>query len=138
VTWVIGGRLVCTVVWLGVLGACGERPDAASRATLPFAPVYQGIETRLLDGELVGFIVSMQGARDLRDVEDYARCAAAQYTLIRGYAFARHVRTRVEETSGLWRGDAIYTISPSLPNGVQQVDAEVTVSDCAERGIPTV
>ena len=58
-------------------------------------PVYLGIETILLDGDLVNFRVAMKGARDNADVEAYARCAAAQYALIRGFGFARHVRTHV-------------------------------------------
>lgn len=103
-----------------------------------FAPVYNGIETLLLDGDLVNFRVAMRGARDQEDVADYARCAAAQYALIRGFGFARHVRTNVAETDGNWRGDAVYTISAALPRGVKTIDAEVTVSDCVEQGIPTV
>jgi len=103
-----------------------------------FAPVYQGVETFLLDGDLVNFRVSMQGARGPEDVERYAACAAAQYTLIRGYGFARHVRTLVNETAGNWRADAVYTISPALPPGARTIDAEVTVADCLLSGIPTV
>lgn len=113
-------------------------PEVVSRRAMPFEPAYQGIETRLLDGDLVNFIVEMKGARDEEDVEDYALCAAAQYTLIRGYGFVRHVRTRVAEEAGLWRADAVYTISPALPSGPTNIDAEVTVEDCRARGIPTV
>jgi len=107
---------------------------------VPFAPDYAGIETRLLDGDLVNFLVEMRGARDRADVSRYAECAAAQYTLIRGYGFARHLRTNVTDggESGLWRGDAIYTISPDLPEGLKTLDAEVVAADCAENGIPMV
>lgn len=104
----------------------------------PVDPVYGGVETRLLDGDLVSFRVAMRGARSGRDVEDYAECAAAQYALIRGYGFARHVRTLVEETAGIWEADAVYTISPALPAGARTIDAEVTVANCGLRGIPTV
>lgn len=103
-----------------------------------FIPEYRGVETALLDGDLVQFNVSMTNAQSISDVEDYARCAAAQYTLIRGYGFARHVRTNVAQEGGLWRGDAVYTISPSLPRGIRTIDAEVVAANCAERGIPTV
>jgi len=105
---------------------------------LDFSPDYKGIETQLLDGDLVRFLVGMQGARDQTDVAAYAECAAAQYTLIRGYGFARHVRTNVTQEAGLWLADAVYTISPALPRGSSTIDAEVTVSHCAETGIPTV
>lgn len=105
---------------------------------IPFEPEYRGIETRLLEGDLVNFHVKMTGARDVRDVADYAECAAAQYALIRGYGFARHVRTTSEVEAGLWRGDAVYTISPALPDGLKTIDAEVVVANCRERRIPTV
>ena len=103
-----------------------------------FAPDYQGVETQLLDGDLVNFHVMMSGARDKEDVNRYAACAAAQYTLIRGYGFARHLRMNIVEEGGVWRGDAIYTISPALPRGLKTIDAEVVAADCAENGIPMV
>ncbi len=130
-------RTAGVAMTLAALGGCTPGEQVA-RGDLPFDPVYRGIETRLLDGDLVGFVVEMTGARDGEDVVEYARCAAAQYTLIRGYGFARHVRTRVAQESGVWRADAVYTVSPALPQGLQTIDAEVTVDDCTARGIPTV
>ncbi len=103
-----------------------------------FRPVYGGIGTSLLDGDLVGFKVTMRGARDRADVDAYARCAAAQYALIRGFGFARHVRTNVDRAGGVWHGDAVYTISSALPAGFRTLDAEVVVRDCGAQGIPTV
>jgi hypothetical protein len=120
---------------LALLAGCAPEEPAAQG---DFSPVYQGIETRLLDGDLVSFRVAMQGARDETDVEAYGRCAAAQYALIRGAGFARHVRTNVDKTGGVWRGDAVYTISAALPIGLRTIDAEVTVRDCAALGIPTI
>lgn len=100
---------------------------------------YRGVETRLLEGDLVDFRVALSGAAaDDEAVVAYATCAAAQYALIRGYGFARHVRTNVTEQNGLWRADAVYVISPALPQGLRTIDAEVTVGDCSDRGIPTV
>ena len=117
------------------LGGCQPvEPDTSAR----FEPDYRGIETRLLDGDLVNFHVEMTGAREQGDVGRYAECAAAQYTLIRGYGFARHLRTSVSEQGGVWHGDAIYTISPALPDGLKTIDAEVVAADCAENGIPMV
>ena len=103
-----------------------------------FIPDYKGVETILLDGDLVQFNVSMTKAQTGQDVADYAECAAAQYTLIRGYGFARHVRTNVAQEGGLWSADAVYTISPSLPRGIRTIDAEVVVANCVEKGIPRV
>jgi len=119
------------------LAACAA-PGPGVATDMPFAPDYMGIETRLLQDDLVNFRVTMTGARSTEDVARYAECAAAEYTLIRGYGFARHLRTNVTEEGGLWRGDAIYTISSALPDGIKKIDAEVVAAACAENGIPTV
>jgi hypothetical protein len=124
----------CLAVLLA-LGACTPAPPDEDFA---FGPVYLGIQTFLLDGELVNFRVAMTGARDNEDVAAYARCAAAQYALIRGFGFARQVRTSVAQKGAVWTGDAVYTVSAALPAGFRTIDAEVTVRDCGEQGIPTV
>lgn len=122
------------------LGAGLMGCDMAQQETTQaeFSPVYKGIETHLLDGDLVNFRVAMRGARTNEDVARYGECAAAQYALIRGYGFARHVRTNVAQKGGLWRGDAVYTISSALPRGIRTIDAEVTVQSCVADNIPTV
>ena len=130
-----GWQIALGAFGFGALAAC-EAPEPKTESK--FSPVYKGIETRLLEGDLVSFLVQMQGARENSDVAAYAECAAAQYALIRGYGFARHVRTNVQQEAGLWRADAVYTISPALPRGLSTIDAEVTVANCAETGIPTV
>lgn len=114
---------------------CAEADAAALRER---GPRHDGVETRLLDGDLVNFHVAMSGGAEAEDVIAYAECAAAQYTLIRGYGFARHVRTQLDESAGNWRADAVYTISPALPEGLRTIDAEVTVQNCGLNGIPTV
>ena len=116
------------------LMACEDAVPTAER----LIPEYLGVETRLLDNDLVQFNVAMTNALSPKDVENYAECAAAGYTLIRGWGFARHVRTKFEFQGGTWAGDAVYTISPALPRGLKTIDAEVTVSSCEENGIPTV
>lgn len=129
--WLLGAVL-CTG-----LGACEPDPNRAAQEDY-FQPEYIGIQTQLLDGDLVNFLVEMKGARSPADVADYAKCAAAQYALIRGYGFARHVRTNVTEQGGIWRGDAVYTVSAALPAGALTLDAEVVVENCRDDGIPTV
>lgn len=116
------------------VAACVEPVPTAE----DFIPEYKGVETVLLDGDLVQFNVAMTKALSPDDVADYAECAAARYTLIRGYGFARHVRTNVSQEAGIFRGDAVYTISASLPRGLKTIDAEVVTAQCVERGIPTV
>ena len=119
-----------------VLCGCvaGETPPAQDG----FAPEYLGVETRKLDDELVSFLVRMKGAQSRDDVAEYGKCAAAQYALIRGFGFARHVRTSVQEEAGIWAADAVYTVSAALPEGLQTLDAEVVLADCRENGIPAV
>ncbi|WP_241523910.1 hypothetical protein [Oceaniglobus indicus] len=120
---------------LALVGCQGANPTVDQ---LGLVPEYRSVQTRLLDGDLVNFLVEARGALTTQDVTRYAECAAAQYALIRGYGFARHVRTNVNEEGGVWRGDAVYTISPALPGGLKTIDAEVVVARCRERGIPTV
>ncbi|MFZ1727146.1 MAG: hypothetical protein WBO29_14270 [Albidovulum sp.] len=121
---------------IGLAGCAGARhADPESEG---FAPTYQGGDILRLDDTLVAFNVRMTGARDEKDIAAYARCMAAGYTVENNYGFARHVRTKIDEEGGVWRADAVYTISPALPRGLRTIDAEVTVADCAERGIPTV
>ena len=130
------GLRLALISLAALVAACADSGE--TRDELPFTPEYLGIETRLLDGDLVQFLVEMRGARDAGDLEDYVECAVAQYTLIRGYGFARHLRTNVEEEGGLWRADAVYTISPALPRGLRTIDAEVVAAACRENGIPMV
>ena len=125
---------------IGLIGCVAD--DTVTReelAAMASAPVdFIGVETRLLEGDLVRFLVSVEGGETGLPAMAYAECAAAQYTLIRGYGFTRHVRTNVYEEGGIWQADAVYTVSPALPEGDRTIDAEVTVADCEERGIPTV
>ena len=117
-----------------LLAGCSEPVPTAES----LIPEYRKIQTNLLDDDLVQFEVEMTNALSVADVEDYAQCAAAGYTLIRGWAFARHVRTQVAETENVWQADAVYTISPELPRGLHTLDAEVVAAACKDRGIPTV
>ncbi|MEP3765155.1 MAG: hypothetical protein ABJM44_00105, partial [Marinomonas sp.] len=74
-----------------------------------FIPEYFGIEATVLDSDLVQFNVAMRNAQSEDDVRDYANCAAARYTLDRGYGFARHLRTKFYKEGGVWSADAVYT-----------------------------
>lgn len=114
-----------------------DGPATVDGAVAPPA-AYMGVETRLLDRDLVNIRARMGTGGTEEQVAEYAKCAAAQYALIRGFGFARHVRTNVSEEGGNWLADAVYTISPALPEGVRTIDAEVTVARCSENRIPTV
>ena len=119
-----------------LLAGCQGVPDGDDVSV--FRPSYLGVETRLLEGDLVQFRTAMRGARDNQDVIAYGDCAAAQYALIRGFGFARHVRTTVDRTGGIWRGDGVYTVSQSIPGGLRTIEAELALSECEALGIPAV
>ncbi len=112
------------------LAGCLPAPGASG-------PDHLGVETKLLDDDLVHLVVRLRRGT-AEDVSAYARCAAAQYALIRGFGFARHVRTSLGQEAGVRIADAVYTVSPALPRGERTLDAEVIVADCRARGIPTV
>jgi hypothetical protein len=58
----------------------------------------------------------MRARGSSRDVEAYARCAAAQYALIRGFGFARHVRTTMDAQGwNLARGCGLHHLGRAAP-----------------------
>ena len=116
------------------LAACAPQAPTAE----DFIPEYLGVETTVLDRELVQLNVAMTKAQSDEDVRNYADCAVAHYTLARGYGFARHLRTKINKEGGVWAADAVYTISPTQPDGLANIDAQVTLAACRESGIPTV
>lgn len=120
-------------------------PSLAFAACAPQAPTaedlipeYPGTEAVGLDGDLVQVRVAMTKALSGDDVRNYAECAASQYAVDAGYEFARHLRTNMSKEGGVWAADAVYTMSPTLPDGVAVIDARATASACQRRGIPTV
>lgn len=117
--------------------ACAAPPaENATRAAADGD--HLGIDTRLLDDDLVSFQVRMRGAARVGDLDIYTRCAAAQYALIRGYNFTRHIRTNTRKEGGVWQADAVYTISQEFPPGLRSINAEDMVDACKANGVPTV
>ena len=116
------------------LAACAPAAPVAE----DFIPDYLGAVPIVLADDLVLMQATMTNAQSNENVTDYAECAVAAYALSKGYGFARHLRTKLNEEGGVWSADAVYTISPALPAGVSTIDASVTVEACAEAGIPTV
>ena len=132
-TAALSARVLLTGALAGLAACAGQGKDAAS----PRAPTYLGAEIEPLGDDLVAFRVRLKGPRDRAAVEDYARCTAAGHVQKQGGGFLRHLRTNTDEEGGIWRADAVYSVSSALPKGLQTIDAEVTVDDCALRGIPT-
>lgn len=120
-------------------GACVETGPGRSPVPppLPEGP-WLGVETRLLADDLVGFVVSMAGEPSREALSGYADCAVAQYATIRGFGFARQIRTTYAEEGGIHRADAVYTVSKAFAEGLKTIDAEVKLADCRDRGIPTI
>ena len=117
------------------LGACVPTAEVPQERGMP---AYAGVSVVTLDDGLVSLSVALEGATGAEEVEAYGRCAAAQYALDRGFGFARQVRTIVKREGRMWYGDAVYLLSAALPEGLRTIDAEVTVTECEELGIPTV
>lgn len=121
----------------GLLVACMSAEQEASRGQT-LEPEYVKVDTRLMKPELVNMVVTMRNPRSPDHVMAYVQCAAAQYTLIRGFGFAGRVQANVSEDKGIWSGNAIYTLSNAHPGGRNSIDAEVTVEDCTAHNIPLV
>ena len=116
-----------------VLAGCGQnRPEP------DVAPVFAGAETIRLADDLVNIRADAAGGEGAQTARDYADCLAAGYAVSRGFGFARHVSTTLSEEGGIWRADAVYTLSPAIPEGVRTIDAETKVAACGEAGIPAV
>lgn len=130
---------------LAVLAGCvnetgAAKPAATKGAAAPAKAekvVYGEIETILLDDDLVNFRLAMTGGTQ-QDLEAFARCAVARYAQIRGYGYARHIRTNVVHDSNRWNGDAVFMISAELPRGLKLIKAGETLAECEKQGIPTV
>ncbi|MEH6360972.1 MAG: hypothetical protein V7761_09590 [Amylibacter sp.] len=122
---------------LSLLVACAPQSQEISKAPTGTME-YINVDTRLMKPELVNMVVTMRNPRTPTDVLAYVECAAAQYTLIRGFGFAGRVQVNVSEDKGIWAGNAIYTLSNAHPGGRHTIDAEVTVEDCTAHNIPMV
>lgn len=114
-------------------GAGGSTGDGAKAA----GPVYLGAETHALGPDLVEVKLQLKGVSGADEIDDYAACNAAAYAMKNKAGFVRHVRTLTDKEGGVWRADAVYSVSAALPKGRQTIDAEVTLADCTDRGIPT-
>lgn len=117
------------------LAACVPAPDAEAGDALKAE--YLSSQVVLMGGDLVQAKVAAKGRDAEAAVAEYARCAVAGFALKNNAGFVRNVRTLTGKEGGIWRADAVYSVTSALPVGVQTIDAEVTVADCAERGIPT-
>jgi hypothetical protein len=131
-------RLMLTGSLAGLAACMGQGdPKEPALAPLPAASDYQGAEIEVLGDDLVAVRVALKGRHGETALGDYARCAAAGYAAKTGAGFLRHIRTKTDERGGIWHADAVYSVTSALPKGLVTIDAETTVADCADQGIPT-
>jgi hypothetical protein len=132
--------ITASAVLVGFAGGVAAQTTEATpepEETVPVVKSYDGIQTILLDNDLVSFRLGITGGR-VEDLEAYARCAVAQYAQIRGYGYARHIRTNVVRNMNRWNGDAVFMISADLPRGIKVITAGETLAECRKLEIPTV
>ena len=103
----------------------------------PQTPGFRVADLLRIDDTLINILVETTGPDAQAMAPRYVECVAAQYALDHGYGFARHIRTNRSKTGGAWQADAVYSITPALPQGSRTLDVEVIVQTCAELGIPT-
>ncbi len=120
------------------LSACAPQVRDTAVVVPPHAPAdYLGASVAALDGDLLQVRAAMRKVRAPDEIDAYTACVAAGHARHNDYGFLRHVRTNIDEKGGIWRADAVYTVSPTLPRGQMTIDAQVTVDQCAEDGVPT-
>ena len=124
-----------------VLASCAADLDQEVQRDAPMPdPVIEflGAEALLMGPDLVAIRAGLRGDVDGEIVSRYVECAVAGYAVEEGYGFARHIRTNVAKEAGVWRADAVYSITSALPRGLQTIDAEVVAQNCATEEIPMV
>lgn len=130
----VGTKALLTGSLAGLAACAGSAPSDAPQ--VPKAD-YLSAEAVGWKDDLVRVRVALKGPDAADAVADFARCVAAGYAVKNNAGFVRQVRTLTDKEGGIWRGDAVYSVTAALPQGVQTIDAEVTVDECAERAIPT-
>ncbi|MEL6645297.1 MAG: hypothetical protein AAFQ79_15305 [Pseudomonadota bacterium] len=124
---------------MALIGGAVATAGCAPSEPVAEGPVsYEGGVVTLLTDDLMQVVVSMGGPATRDDLRVYTDCAAADAAVFKGLGFARHVRTTVLEEAGLARADAVYSVSKTLPAGVQTIDAATQAETCRELGIPRV
>lgn len=131
-------RLSATLLVTGALaGLAGCAQGSGDNEAKPATPDYRGGVVTLMGGDMVLVQVKMGGRATDAQLADYSRCVATGYTVANHAGFVRHVSTKTAKQGGIWQADTVYSITSALPEGLQTIDAAVTVEDCAARGIPT-
>ncbi len=125
---------------MGAITAAGAVSGALAAGCVPApvagAPDYLGATARLVTDEVIQAEVRYRGAPEAGAA--YALCVASLAAGLRGDVWLRHLRTLAQDEAGVRRLDALYTLSPGRPDGVDPVRASEMVADCETNGIPVV
>lgn len=111
-----------------------QQPGDGETEPLAFGPVVVAD----LGDDLIQVKLSVARPAEVEDVTMIADCNAAAYAVFAGKGFARHLRTNAYIEAGLWRADAVYSITSQRPSGLRPLDAQAVKEDCALNGIPMV
>jgi hypothetical protein len=103
----------------------------------PEPPTYGPVVIAELAENLVQVKLSMTTQTVENHITEMANCNLASYALQVGRRYARHLRTNAYEEDGLWRADAVYSLSDGRPRG-QVIDAATLVVACSNNNIPMV
>lgn len=121
---------------VGALVMAGLVATGCAPAPVPGAPEYLGAEARLVTDEVMQAEVRFRGTPE--EGQAYALCVAALAATLRGDLWLRHLRTLTRNEAGTRRLDALYTLSPERPEGIDPVRASDHVAACETNGIPVV
>lgn len=139
----MGRTMLSAVLLAGLMagqGGCASAAETTQGAAAKKVPdlSYEGIETHMLQDDLVEFRLAIGGGADAAALNAYADCAVAQYAQIRGFGYARPVRVLLDRSGRMLRGNAAYLLSRDRPEGRRVIAAEPTLSACRAGRIPTV
>jgi hypothetical protein len=113
----------------GLVAGCAPAPGPGEAA-------YLGAEARLITDEVMQARVLFRGTPE--EGQAYALCVAALAATLRGDVWLRHLRTLPYVEAGTRGLDALYTLSPGEPEGVDPVRARDAVAACEADGVPVV
>lgn len=111
------------------------RAPAEAFLTATVAPVSMGGKGDA--GDLVAVQVTLKQGVDESTAFAYATCTLAAWSKTTKTPYARHIRTIAGEAAeGTKTVESIFTMSRSLPLGLQVMEREQTLRECGAHGIP--
>jgi hypothetical protein len=117
----------------------GDKAGQGEKPAPP--PTYLGSEVRLMGGDLVQIKAAIKPSATDKGgdaaVQAYARCQMAGFAIAHKAGYLRRIRTLRDKEGGVWRADAVYSVTSDKPAGQNTIDAAEAVRDCEKTAIPT-